>query len=75
MNGVARGRRFLGILSMLVGATLFALLLGEIGLRVADINFLVFDTYDEFRGMALRPGKEGWYRMEGGAHVRINSLG
>ena len=75
MNGVARGRRFLGILAMLAGGTLFALLLGEIGLRVAGVTFPVFDTYDELRGMALRPGKEGWYRMEGGAHVRINSLG
>ena len=75
MNWAARGRKFLGISALLAGSTLFALLLCKIGLRLADISFPVFDTYDESRGVALRPGKEGWYRMEGGAHLRINSLG
>ncbi|NJO15689.1 MAG: SGNH/GDSL hydrolase family protein [Thioploca sp.] len=55
--------------------TLIGLILGEIILRIAGISYPVFYTYDELRGRALSPYKEGWQRNEGEAYVRINSLG
>jgi len=58
-----------------LGGVLLSLALAEGALRVAGISYPVFDTYDEIRGVALRPGKEGWYRREGEAYLRINSLG
>jgi len=52
------------------------LALCEIGLRVVGISYPVFETYDELRGITLRPNKVGIYRGEGsGAYTRINSLG
>ena len=56
-------------------ATLVGLILGEIILRIAGISYSVFYTYDEFRGRALIPYKEGWQRNEGEVYVRINILG
>ena len=47
----------------------------EVALRVTGTSFPVFDTYDSERGVCLKPGKEGWYRKEGEAYLRINSLG
>jgi hypothetical protein len=58
-----------------IGAVLIGLILAEGVLRMANISFPVFDTYDDLRGVALRPGKEGWYKKEGKAYLRINSLG
>ncbi len=51
------------------------LLLAEGMLRVAGISFPVFDVYDDVRGVALMPGLEGWYKNEGEAYLKINSLG
>ena len=48
-----------------------SLALAEVVLRVAGISFPVLDTYDEMRGVALKPGKEGW-RVPKPAHVRAN---
>jgi hypothetical protein len=39
------------------------------------VSYPVFDTYDDVRGVALRPGKRGWYRKESTAYLEINSLG
>ncbi len=58
-----------------IGGILFALILAEGVLRIANISYPVFDTYDDLRGVALRPGKEGWYQREGKAYLRINSFG
>ncbi|MBL8324397.1 MAG: hypothetical protein JNJ89_05500 [Rubrivivax sp.] len=52
-----------------------ALGLAEVALRLAGITYPVFETPDATRGVALRPGKEGWYRKEGEALVRINAHG
>jgi len=56
-------------------AAIIGLLLAEGVLRAANISFPVFDTYDDTRGVSLRPGMQGWYRKEGEAYLRINSLG
>jgi hypothetical protein len=51
------------------------LLISEAALRVAGFSFQSFDMPDPERGMALRPGAEGWWRREGEAYIRINSEG
>jgi len=68
-------RRLLAIVLMLVSGVVVALLAAEAALRVAGIRYPVFDTYDDLRGVALRPGNEGWYQREGRAYLRINSSG
>jgi len=59
---------------MLIGPSA-ALLLAEAGLRSGDISFPSFYIVDEYRGNALRPGAEGWWRSEGEAYIKINSDG
>lgn len=49
--------------------------IAEATLRVLGISYPVFHTYDPIRGKGLLPGKEGWYRSEGEAYIRINSAG
>lgn len=56
-------------------ALVAAILISEIGLRVAGISSPNFVMPDQYRGFALRPGAEGWWRTEGEAYVRINSDG
>src|SRR5712691_9046557 len=60
---------------LLVVALIAGLVLGEAGLRLAGISFPVFDAYDHDRAIVLKRGKQGWYDGEGGAYVKINSLG
>lgn len=60
---------------LLCCALIAGLVFGEVGLRVVGITYPVFDAYDHDRAIALKPGKEGWYDGEGGAYVKINSLG
>lgn len=69
------GARIRAGTALIALATLIALLLGEGALRLTGISFPVFEVQDEARGVALKPGKEGWYRKEGEALVRINSHG
>ncbi len=68
-------KRIAGAGLLLLGGLIFALVVAELGLRIAGISYPVFDAYDATRGVALKPGKEGWYRREGEAYLRINSLG
>lgn len=67
----SRGKKLVGVI---VGVTL-AFMAAEIALRLAGVSYPVFDTYDDVRGLALRPGKRGWYRKESTAYLEINSLG
>ncbi|MDB9450157.1 SGNH/GDSL hydrolase family protein [Dolichospermum circinale] len=53
----------------------FGLVIGEIGLRIAGIEYKVFNTIDEHRGWTDRPGDSGWYRLEGESYIQINSEG
>jgi hypothetical protein len=68
-------KRWSGNLALIIVAILVGILLFEIGLRLAGISYPSFYTWDEYRGFALRPGAEGWYRTEGEAYLRINSVG
>lgn len=69
------GVRILASMALVTFGSVLALALAEAALRVAGISYPVFEIYDAARGVSLRPGKEGWYRKEGEAHVRINSHG
>jgi hypothetical protein len=59
----------------LVLALVAAILISEIGLRVAGVSSPNFIMPDQYRGFSLRPGAEGWWRKEGEAYIRINSDG
>ena len=61
---------------VLIGiGTAIGLIVCEIGLRIAGVSYPSFFTADEYRGVALRPGAEGWWLQEGEAYIRINSAG
>ena len=61
---------FLLILSIAVG-----LFVVEMSMRVAKIEYPIFQTFDINRGFALRPHASGWWLGEGEAYVEINSEG
>lgn len=59
-----------------LGGLFVGLLICEIGLRVGGFSQpRLFSMPDRYRGVALRPNAEGWWREEGNAYVRINSAG
>jgi hypothetical protein len=60
---------------MILVSLAFSLVIAEVGLRVLGYSYPVFYAPDEYRGYALRPGMQGWYRKEGESWVRINSDG
>ncbi len=60
---------------MLCFGILVALIIGEIGLRMAGLAKPAFYTYDRYRGWGLRPGATGWNTREGDAFVSINGEG
>jgi hypothetical protein len=60
---------------VLLGALAVALLVAEVGLRVAGFEYVNLYRPDADLGYSLRPGAEGWWRAEGEAYVRINSEG
>jgi lysophospholipase L1-like esterase len=62
-------------LGLFLGAILFALLLGEVALRILGIAYPNFYQVDPVRGWALRPGAEGRWVREGDAWVEINRDG
>jgi hypothetical protein len=68
-------KRLAGSTLLIAGAVIAGLLLIEIGLRIAGVSYPYFYKLDVERGHALRPSVEGWYRVEGGAYIRINSAG
>ena len=63
------------VITVLCLSGVISFVLVEASLRVLGISYPVFHTHDPIRGKALLPGKEGWYRSEGQAFIRINSAG
>ena len=51
------------------------LLIVEAALRLLGYSYPNLYTTDQSRGIALKPGAEGWWRNEGEAYIRINSEG
>ena len=69
------GKRWkLRLISVAV-SLIFAVMICEIGLRVVGFQSPNFVVPDQYRGFALRPGAEGWWRKEGEAYIHINSDG
>lgn len=62
-------------LLLILGGLVFGLLIAEIALRIIGFSYPIFYAPDQYRGYSLRPGMEGWYHLEGGSYVRINSGG
>lgn len=54
---------------------LVGLLIVEAALRLLGYSYPNLYTTDQSRGIALKPGAEGWWRNEGEAYIRINSEG
>jgi hypothetical protein len=52
-----------------------ALVLCEVGLRLAGIGYPHFFKFDPYVGTGLRPGIKGYWLKEGGGYVSINSDG
>jgi hypothetical protein len=67
--------RAIGITLLIGCGVLSALLIAEVGVRVANRWFPYFYCYDASRGWGLRPDVSGYYRREGGAFVHINRDG
>jgi hypothetical protein len=70
-------RRWIAPVALVVGSVLFALLIGELALRVLDVSYYwsVSKRPDPLLGWRPVPGAEGWQRIEGEARVRINDAG
>ena len=59
----------------MLGGVLVALLIAEIALRIIGYSSPYFYITDRYRGIALRPGAEGWYQREGKQYIKINGDG
>ena len=60
-------RRAFGNLPLVCGGLLAGLILAEVGLRIPQDHLSRLRTYTmRTRGIALKPGKQGWYYGEGG---------
>jgi hypothetical protein len=72
---MTKAKRFLTKLALILFGLLMGSLIAEVGLRVVGYSYPGFYMPDLTRGHALIPGREGWYRKEGEAYIRINSAG
>lgn len=70
-----RGIGWLQKIGLTLSACMVGLIFGEAVMRLGGMSYPVFDIYDDVRGVKLMPGKQGWYRKEGEAYLKINSLG
>jgi hypothetical protein len=68
-------KRFAAPLALLLGSVLVSLVIGESVLRAVGFSFPSFWLPDPLTGSRLRPGVEGWNRIEGEAYVKVNSRG
>jgi hypothetical protein len=68
-------KRFSAKLLLAFGGLIAGLLVAEVALRVVGYSSPYFYVIDQDRGIALRPGVEGWYRREGKQRIEINSDG
>ncbi|MDJ0732180.1 MAG: SGNH/GDSL hydrolase family protein [Crocosphaera sp.] len=58
-----------------VGGAIFALMIGEISLRIMGIAYPSFYQADPHRGHALIPGISGWWKHEGKGWISVNKDG
>lgn len=62
------------LLGLLLGIAI-SLLIGELGLRIASVEYPIFYVADPLLGAWHIPGASGRYRLEGDAFVSINADG
>ena len=67
-------KNFISIFTIFISLFIGFLLI-EIGMRIAKIEYPMFQTYDYHRGFSLRPNASGWWLREGKAYVKINKHG
>jgi|TARA_B100001964_G_scaffold79653_1_gene89951 hypothetical protein len=67
-------KNFINIFTIFI-SLFIGFLLVEIGMRIAKIEYPMFQTHDYHRGFSLRPNASGWWLKEGKAHVKINKQG
>lgn len=68
-------RKAAGIAALVIFGVVAALLIAEVGVRVANRWFPYFYQYDAARGWGLRPNTSGYYSREGASWMHINSYG
>jgi hypothetical protein len=68
-------KKSFAILSLIVFGVVAALIIADIGVRIANHWFPYFYCYDQYRGWGLAPGVSGHYDREGESFVRINHDG
>lgn len=68
-------RKAAGIAALIIFGVVGALLIAEVGVRVANHWFPYFYSYDAARGWGLRPNTSGYYSREGASWMHINSDG
>jgi hypothetical protein len=70
------GRRRLAARLLLMSASVFAaLLVVEVGLRIAGFTYFNPYTVDRELGFSLRPNAAGWWTREGKTYVTLNAHG
>jgi hypothetical protein len=68
-------KKFLASSALILFGIVLALVLLDLGVRVADHWFPYFYCYDAARGWGLNPGAHGRYNREGNSYLRINQGG
>jgi len=68
-------KKWVGMAGLIAIGVGLALVITEVGVRLANHWFPYFYCYDEYRGWGLNPETHGSYRREGVAYVRINREG
>ena len=68
-------RRILGAAALIFFGSALALVVLDVGIRIANHWYPYFYCYDAERGWGLNPGAHGRYTREGGAYLRINQDG
>jgi hypothetical protein len=68
-------RKILSAIALVCFGIGLALIVVDIGIRIANRHFPYFYCYDAERGWGLNPGAHGRYTREGNADLRINQDG
>lgn len=68
-------RKWMIRIVLMMGGTLVAVLILEASLRLAGISYPYLYIPDPYTGYAPRPNAEAWWKKEGAAYLRINSVG
>lgn len=68
-------RRFLSATALVAFGLLLAIVMLDVGVRVANHWYPYFYCYDAQRGWGLNPGAHGWYTREGESYLRVNHDG